>query len=248
MPRSRRNGFTLLELLVVIAIIGLLLAILLPSLSIARIRGQSVVCLNNLRQLSLASEAYMDAWDGDMACTTHSAGFSWDNGMPWNWAHFEYFADEPWTPDLSRERWVSIVNEHYRCPIDGREQLPGDLPVTRIPYTSYGQSVYFELRRAEIDPSRWGGDSAVPYRRARITVQFPSQTVLIGELGDDSGVDHMMAHFWRLYDSEVEVARDRHEPGSGYVFADGHAETMRFEDTFNMVEEIDLWSPSGFIE
>ena len=50
----RRRGFTLIELLIVIAVIAILLAILMPVARTARERGQRVVCLNNLRQLTLA--------------------------------------------------------------------------------------------------------------------------------------------------------------------------------------------------
>jgi prepilin-type N-terminal cleavage/methylation domain-containing protein len=50
-PRYNKKGFTLIELLVVVAIIGMLIAILLPSLSRAREQAKSVVCLSNLRSL-----------------------------------------------------------------------------------------------------------------------------------------------------------------------------------------------------
>ena len=58
------KGFTLIELLVVIAIIALLMAILFPVLRSARERAHRVVCLSNLRQLTLAWIAYADEHDG----------------------------------------------------------------------------------------------------------------------------------------------------------------------------------------
>lgn len=55
---ARHKAFTLVELLVVIAIIALLMAILLPALSKAREQGKRIVCLSNLRQLTVAWTAY----------------------------------------------------------------------------------------------------------------------------------------------------------------------------------------------
>jgi prepilin-type N-terminal cleavage/methylation domain-containing protein/prepilin-type processing-associated H-X9-DG protein len=60
------KAFTLIELLVVIAIIALLMAILFPVLRSAREQGQRVVCLSNLKQLTLAWLAYADDNDGDL--------------------------------------------------------------------------------------------------------------------------------------------------------------------------------------
>jgi len=57
--KSRRcRAFTLIELLVVIAIIALLMAIMVPVLRSAREQGQRIVCLSNLKQLTLAWTAY----------------------------------------------------------------------------------------------------------------------------------------------------------------------------------------------
>ena len=53
------NKFTLVEMLVVIAIIGILVSLLLPSISRARQKAMHAVCISNNKQIYIAMNSYI---------------------------------------------------------------------------------------------------------------------------------------------------------------------------------------------
>lgn len=230
------RAFTLLEVLVVIGVLALLMGLLLPGLQKARRQAKRTVCLSNLRELGKLTALFNNESNGRMPRSLHSAGLGFRNGEPWGYAYYKLITAEPWTPETSKAAWRHVVESYYRCPLDEREAPPGGGTTW-----SYGYNVYYELKAAETGGPVWRNEGHVPR---------PADTVLFGEVGQAGlitgapSADHLMAHFWSQYGSPPEVDADRHKPGSGYVYLDGHAENEPLTDTFDAEKERDNWNPA----
>ena len=69
--KSRCDAFSLIESLVFLAIIGILVALLLPTLARSRARARAAVCANQMKQWGMAFRMYADDNQGWLFTTKH---------------------------------------------------------------------------------------------------------------------------------------------------------------------------------
>jgi len=245
-----RKGFTLIELLVVIAIISLLMALLLPALERAREQGKRIICLNNLRQLTLAWHAYADDFDGRMVCGDTGEYDTYTpygqqvhlNEIPW--------CMKDWEPGTTLTEKEIAIREGALFPYS---------KVVKLHWCPTGE--VGELRTYAVADSmncigwpRPYGD-APPYDRRmlkhRSEILKPHSRIVFL---DDGGGGLASMGGWTLY-SVYSSGNDkwiwwdpppiRHGDGTNFSFGDGHAEYWKWQDkrTLEWGERREAFSP-----
>ncbi|MEN6575704.1 MAG: type II secretion system protein [Phycisphaerales bacterium] len=211
----RGGAFTLIELLVVIAIIALLMGILLPSLSRARKQAQKIACQSNLRQMGIALQTYLP--DSEYR-------------LPPSSCHI----DEP------NDHWLRVLTRCtkeqflFRCPSDkGKDFVNWDRPLseqTNARYSSFAVN-------ALLDPIHYRYGARSNRYNCVNAIRRPMACIWISEAPDTENfllADHIHPETW---EGSVDYAKrfiawDRHQGISHYLFADGHAEGLAFEETY----------------
>jgi len=212
-----KAAFTLVELLVVIGIIAILMSLMLPSISRAKAKANQTSCLNNMRQLSLATSMY---------ASDHDEEFPARRIEPNAWPHRlqPYYVN-----------WQIIT-----CPSD-HFGIAGFLADTNNPKRSFlinGFNDYFKVNLSPADfkmVQQW----RYPHGMKVAAITRPSDTILFGEKRSGSRHVHMDTDQGNRGNDFEEIEHKRHGEGSNFAFADG---SIRFVKKYQELYPENLWA------
>jgi len=247
-PNPSRSAFTLIELLVVIAIIAILAALLLPAVAKAKLKAQRVYCINNLKQVALASKLYTDDNAGRIPSAYPSYPAS--NPFPSFWCggnaetggdkgSYGYYGSDPTGIQLGT-LWPYIkALGLYHCPADQRladaDPVPAQFkgkPILRsISMNSYMGGRSYGAKPEWVATKPGGGrDPFHPVYLKESEMRKPAVTWLVVDEDQESINDAMCVVDVGGTDRFVDLPSRAHGFGYGINFNDAHAEIYNFRE------------------